>query len=115
MEPDNVREDKNKKVIKWQFRILITVFILAIPLTLISLKIYHTMRYGVIVPTILSLLIGISSIKDRISILKPRWQKEYPIGKQAIIIGVFFLISEIIWIIFILSPNLSDRFLNFDF
>jgi hypothetical protein len=103
-------EGIEKTAIKWQLGIFIVDFILGVPILLLSQNIFHTMRFGLLGVCVLISFIGISSIKSQISILKPGWQKEFPKGKQAVIIGVLFIVGEIITVFIFFSPFFPEGF-----
>jgi hypothetical protein len=107
---NNTPTDQEIEILKIQRRVFIFLLILSLPILLLSQHIFYTIKYGFTLIVISAMFIGVSSIINRVSILKPKWQQDYPRGKQAVIIGSLFIISEIIAIIILLSPILPDGF-----
>jgi hypothetical protein len=99
-------------IITRQYIAFFVALILFIPFSLLSVIIFHTMKYGMIISMVIMLYIGISSITNRVSILRPKGRMEYSKGKEAVVYGVLMLVGAIINIIFFLIP-LSDRFFKF--
>lgn len=111
---NNIRNEVDEKtIIKWQYGALIAAFIIFGPLAFVSrLMVHITIRYFALLAILPMFYIAISSMKNRVSIIRLRGQKEYPKGKQAFLYGAIFLIVEIATFIFFLTP-LSDKYVNF--
>ncbi len=110
---NDINAKEEKAIIKRQFGVLIIAIIIIIPLTILLRLVYHnTLRYVFLLGTVPLFYIAFSSMKDRVSILRLREEKEYPKGKQAFLRGAIFLVIEIAALIFFLTP-LLDKFINF--
>jgi hypothetical protein len=110
--------DRDKNVRKWQFRVAIGAMLLFIPLMYLSRSILHTPKYGLLVVCFAGIYIAASMIINRVSIVT-RWRglgwlvKGLSEGNQAVLTGILVLIGDIAWILFIFTPSLSDKYLNF--
>jgi hypothetical protein len=109
--------NKNPKVnegtiIKLQYIAFWSALTLFIPSILLSLVVFQTMKYGLLVPFSLISYIAISSIINHISKVRPRGKMKYSTGNKAVVYGVIILIGALTNIIFIFT-SLSDIFFGF--
>ena len=66
------------------------------------------MKYGAIEIVLAQLFIGISSIKNQVSIMKIKGQKEKSRGKRAVVVGYIAILAAIIGVIVIFSLPIVD-------
>lgn len=105
--------ENEKAIIKWQYGAFVIAVIIFISFGFISQSILHiTIRYTALITILPMFYIAISSIKNRVSVLRLRGQKEYSKDKQAIMFGAILLVVEIAAFIFLLTP-LSDKYVSF--
>ena len=110
--------DSEKNVLKWQYRVVFATMLLFIPLLYLSHLVFHTLKYGLLAVCVSGFYLAGSSIKSRITIFI-RWRgmdsivKGLPDGNKAVLFGFLLIIFDIAWIIFIFTPFLSDKYLNF--
>jgi heme/copper-type cytochrome/quinol oxidase subunit 4 len=109
----DISTEEEKSIVNRQFKAFfvgVSIFVLS---AILSRVVFHTtMRYGVLLTILPMFYIAISSMKNRVSILRLKGQKEYSRGQQAFIFGIIILIVEIATFIFFLTP-LSDKYVNF--
>jgi hypothetical protein len=113
MQIDGGSETKEKTVTKKQYIVFAIGFVLFFPAALLSLKIFGTPRYGELVPVVMMAYIGISSIINRISVLRIRGRHEPSKGKQALIFGFILLGVAVFIVLTIFVPSLSKIFFPF--
>jgi len=83
-------------VVRWQYIAFVAEFVLFFPAIYVSTYILHSESYIGVVPAAMMIAIGISSIVNRISILRPRgYSKGYTTGKTAVLFGGLELIVGI--------------------
>ena len=113
MMQSNITTEEEKNIINRQFKaffIGIVIFVLSAILSRVVFQ--FTMRYGALLTILPMFYIAISSMKNRVSILRLRGQKDYSRGQRAFLFGIIILIVEIATFIFLLTP-LSDKYVNF--
>jgi len=113
MKPDNKLQPNEKIIIKRQYIAFFIGMILFIPITLISGGIFHTPKYGMFAPIVALVYISISSMANRISILRTRGRLEPSRDKQALIYGAILLAVAIFAVFAIFIPSLSKIFFPF--
>ena len=113
MESDNITSEEEKIVIKYQWIAFVATFVLFFVAILISMRIFGTMKYGMLTLSVPIFYIGLSSIKNRISVARLRGQKGYSRGTRAIIFGIVFLVGAVANIVIMLTPSLAERFIPF--
>lgn len=107
---------EEEKILRWQYGAFALCFILFIPSVFVSYYFFNGSIKGIFVPiTIMQLFIGISSLKNQVSILRPRGQREPARGKSAVVIGIMMIVALFIEsvVVFVLLP--SDILSNWDF
>jgi hypothetical protein len=113
MEIKNTQPQTDEKtIIKQQYVLFFVALISFIPLILLSKSIFHTMKYGLLVPIAEIGYIGVSSIKYRVSIIRSKGSMKLSRERQAVMFGVIILVGAIADIIFILTP-FSDILFSF--
>jgi hypothetical protein len=105
--------DSDKNVLKWQYRVVFATILLFVPVSYLSYLIFHTIKYSLLMACVGASYLAVSSIKNRISIFNFRRGKGPSKGWSAILFGILLIIFEIGWLIFIFTPSLSDKYLNF--
>jgi hypothetical protein len=120
-EMDNNKMDINhtspldeEMIIKWQRTSLIIAFIFGIIGVLIVGFVFGPAQYKYILlgPGLPMIYLGMSSITNRLSVVKAKGQKGYARGSQAVFMGVLVLTSVIFDIVIVFSPFLDSFFLN---
>jgi uncharacterized membrane protein len=102
---DNVLKVETR-IIKWQYIMVFTAVLLLLLTWIISKQEFHTYKYAVLITNIPILFISISSITNRVSIIRLKGQKGYQKGTQAVIYGIILIIIEIAWVTyFFLNPS----------
>jgi hypothetical protein len=118
---DNNKMDMNptspldeEMIIKWQWTSLILAFVFGIVGILVVGFAFGPRQYKYIFlgPALPMIYLGMSSIKNRLSVVKAKGQREYARGSQAVFMGVLVLISVIFDIVIVFSPFLDTFFLN---
>ena len=105
--------ETEKAIIKWQYGAFVIAVIIFISFGFISRSILHTtIRYAALTTILPMFYVAISSIKNRVSILRLKGQKEYSKDKQAVMFGAILLVVEIATFIFLLTP-FSTKYVNF--
>ena len=100
-------------VIKRQWTALTAAFILFALGGFISLRLFGVVKYGILGVCIPMLYLGVSSIKNRISIARFRGQKGYSRDRRAVVLGVIMLVVAIGYSVIVFAPLLSDSLLPF--
>lgn len=117
MDIDNNSEEaiqKEKKVLAWQYGVFFAMFILFVPITLFVVNTFNgSFRYIFLPLSIPVFYIGISSIKNRVSIVRIKGRKEPARGKQAVIFGFLAIGGGILQLLFVFIPPLLNIFFNF--
>ena len=101
-----------KKIMRVQYIALATMFVLffgsAIPAILLFeddfVKVLRIVLSLALLPT---LFIGISSIRNRVSIMRPKGQRQHSTDKQAITVGIIVIIAYVINMALLFSPILE--------
>ena len=107
-------KQKEKAVLAWQYRIFFAMFILFVPITLLIVNAFNgSMRYAFLPLSIPSFYIGISSIKNRVSIVRLRGRKEPARGRQAMFFGYLLIGAGIIQLLFVFVPPLLNPLFKF--
>lgn len=98
---NKIREDEKRIIIK-QYIALFAALFLFIPLSLLSLFIANSIKWGVLMIFPFCFYIAISSIKDQVSIFRWRGQFDLSRGGQAVAYGKFMVVSGFITVLIIL-------------
>jgi hypothetical protein len=109
----NRPSSEEDKILRWQYGAAALSFILFFPSGILSYSIFNGSIKGVFLPiTIMQLFIGFSSIKNEVSILRPRGQREPARGKSAVVIGIMMIAALFIVLVvaFVLLPSTSWDF-----
>jgi hypothetical protein len=104
MDIDDKPVPHEERVIKQQWIAVIVGFILFFMGGWISERWFGVIRYGIIGVCIPMLYLGISSIRNRVSIVRLRGNKEYSRGKRAVMLGTIFIVFGIGYIILAFVP-----------
>lgn len=118
MSQDDSQTAAEKKILKTQYMALATSFVLffvsAIPLILLfGNDIVKIIRIIIPIAYFPALFIGISSIKHKISIARPKGQRKHSTGKQAVVVGVLVIASFVLNLIILFSPLLDLLYSSF--
>lgn len=107
-------KQKEKKVLAWQYGVFFAMFILFVPITLFVLNTFNgSIRFALLPLSIPVFYIGISSIRNRVSILRLKGRKDPARGKQAVVIGFLLIGTGILQLLFVFIPPLLNTFFNF--
>jgi hypothetical protein len=101
---DNKSGVQEEIVIKRQWIAVIAAFVLFAVGGFLSQRMFGDTRYGVLGVCIPMLYLGISSIKNRVSIIRLRGKKEYSRDSRAVTLGTFMIILAILYVVFALFP-----------
>jgi len=110
---DQKREISEKNVIMWQYIMFFAMIILFLPISFLLVNTAQQAKYSALVPCVSLIYIGISSMKNRISIIRLRGQREYSRGTKATVFGLIALVIAIVDIVVVFTPFLSDKFFPF--
>jgi hypothetical protein len=113
MESDSKSQTNEKTITKRQYIAFFVGMILFIPTALISANIFHTPKYGMFAPIVAMVYISVSSMTNRISILRTRGRLKPSRDKQALAYGAILLAVAIFAVIAIFTPSLSKIFFPF--
>lgn len=107
-------KQKEKRVLAWQYGVFFAMFVLFVPITLFVINTFNgSFRYALLPLSIPIFYIGVSSIKNRVSILRLKGRKEPARGKQAVIFGFLLIGGGILQLLFVFIPPLLNIFFNF--
>jgi hypothetical protein len=109
MKPSNqLVSAEEKRVMQWQSSVAVCMFVLFLPTAILSVYIFNGSFKPAILPILIGLfLIGVSSIRNQVSIARPKGQKEPTRGTSAIGIGLFLLVVAFIQFLFVFIPPFS--------
>lgn len=119
---DNHKMDMNQTspldeemIIKLQNTSVVLAFLFGIIGVLIVVFAFGPRQYKYILlgPSLPMIYLGVSSIKNRLSVVKAKGQRGYARGSQAVFMGVLVLISIIVDIVIVFSPFLDSFFNEF--
>jgi hypothetical protein len=96
-------KDDEKRIIIFQYAALLAAMLLFIPLSLLFLYLANSFKWGLLMILPLHLFIGISSVKNQVSILKPRGRGDYSRGNQAVTFGKLMIAGTIITAVILLA------------
>ncbi len=104
-------KDDEKRIIIFQYAAFLAAMLLFIPLSLLSLYLANSFKWGLQMILPLHLFIGISSVKNQVSILRPRGRIDHSRGKQAVTYGKLMIAGTIITAVLILAlPSIFFSF-----
>src|SRR5215213_1719450 len=86
-------------IIKRQWIAVIAAFVLFAIGGLLSQRMFGELKYGILGVCIPMLYLGISSIRNRVSIIRLRGKKEYSRDQRAVVLGSFMIILAILYIV----------------
>lgn len=96
-------------VVRWQYIVFIAGFLLFFPATYVSIYMLHSESYIALEPGAMMIAIGISSMVNRVSILRPRgYSKGYMTGKTAVWFGGLGLIAGVVSLLSSFLPILQQ-------
>ena len=114
MEANNTASVEEEIILKRQWASVIGGLVFLVIAGLISRQAFGTFKYGLLGPCIPMIYLGVSCIKNRFSVLRPKGQRgKYSRGSSAVYVGAGILVSVAIDIVVLLTPSLSERFLPF--
>ena len=86
-------------IIKRQWIAVIAAFVLFAIGGFLSQRMFGELKYGILGVCIPMLYLGISSIRNRVSIIRLRGKKEYSRDQRAVVLGSFMIILAILYIV----------------
>lgn len=95
-------QNQEKRIILWQYAAFFAAILLFIPLSLLSLYLADSFKWGLLMILPLHLFIAISSVKNQVSILRLRGRIEYSRGKQAVTYGKIMIAGTLVTAVIIL-------------
>ncbi len=106
--------EEEKKIMRWQYVAVALMFILFFPTAILSLYIFNGSIKYIFVPLSIPLLfIAVSSIKNQVSILRPKGKKEPTRGKSAVGIGILMIIVVFVQLLIVFVLPLSNILFGF--
>ena len=103
--------DDEKRIVVFQYAALLAAILLFIPLSLLSLYLAKSIQWGLLMILPLHLFIGISSVRNQVSILTPRGRGGCSRGNQAVIFGKIMIAGTIITaVILLVLPSMFFTF-----
>lgn len=104
-------DDDKKRIVILQYAALLAAILLFIPLSLLSLYLANSIHWGLLMILPLHLFIGISSVRNQVSILKPRGRGGCSRGNQAVTYGKIMITGTIITaVILLVLPSMFFTF-----
>jgi hypothetical protein len=107
MDTDNQPVPNEEMVIKRQWIAVVAGFILFFIGGPVSERMFGVTRYGILGVCLPMLYLGISSILNRVSIIRLRGNKAYSRGKRAVVLGVIFIVFAVLYVILAFGPFLA--------
>ena len=112
MLPDGPQTIEQKKIIKSQYIAMAMAFVLFFVTAIFSILLFEgnfvkVIRMAITVGYSPVLFIGVSSIRNEISILRPKGEKQYSTGKRAVTMGVLLIASFLLNVVIAFSPLLD--------
>jgi hypothetical protein len=101
---DNRLEAHEEVIIKRQWIAVVAAFILFFVGSFLSTRLFGVTKYGALGVCIPMLYLGISSIKNRLSIIRFRGQKGYTRDKRAMTLGIIMLALASAYTILVFMP-----------
>ncbi|HRQ41161.1 MAG TPA: PQQ-binding-like beta-propeller repeat protein [Chloroflexota bacterium] len=103
-----------EKVMRWQYGAVALMFVLFFPTAILSLYIFNgSIKYIFLPLSIPLLFIGVSSIKNQVSIFRSKGKKEPARGKNAVGIGILMIVAVFVQLLFIFVLPLSNILFGF--
>jgi hypothetical protein len=103
--------DEKKHIVIFQYAALLAAILLFVPLSLLSLYLANSIQWGFLMILPLHLFIGISSVRNQVSILKPRGRGGCSRGNQAVIYGNIMIAGTLITaVILLVLPSIFPAF-----
>jgi hypothetical protein len=111
MMPEDSQKSVEKEILRNQYIAVAVMFILFFASAVVAVLIFGNdtvkiLRVIIHVAGLLQLFIGVSSIKNKVSIMRPKGKREHSTGRQAIIIGLLLILVFVIELLFVFSPIL---------
>lgn len=111
MEPEDSRKVAEKAILRNQYMAIPVAFVLFFLSGIVSILIYGNDMVKILriifpVAGLLQLFIGVSSIRNKVSIMRPKGRREHSTGRQAVLIGVLLILVFVIELLFLYSPIL---------
>lgn len=115
MVPENLPKSAEKEILRNQYIAVAAMLILFFASVVVAALVFGNdmvkMIRAVIPFADLPLLfIGISSIQNKVSILRPRGKRSHSTGKQAVKVGVLAIIAFVLNLLLVFSPILPFFF-----
>jgi hypothetical protein len=99
METDNKPTVQEEVVLKRQWIAVIAAFVLFFIGGYLSERIFGVTEYGILGVCLPMLYLGISSIRNRISIIRLRGKKDYSRDTRAVVLGTFMIVLSIAYLL----------------
>ncbi|MCP4419164.1 MAG: hypothetical protein GY805_21320 [Chloroflexi bacterium] len=120
MLPNDPQETEERKIFKSQYIAVAVAFALFLVTVIVSTLVFDgdiVRMLRVIIPIgfFPVLFVGLSSIKHRVSIMRPKGRRRHSTGKQAVIIGIMLIAVYVINTIIVFMPIFEwfvDSFLS---
>jgi len=93
MQPVQQIEAREKIILFWQYTAFFIGLILFLPVSS-----FFSMKYGLLVFLVMVIYISISSIKNRLSIIRPKGRLAHSKGPEAFTLGMIMLVISLIMI-----------------
>lgn len=102
METNNQSAAQEERIIRRQWIAVIAGFVLFFIGGSISQRLFGVTEYGVVGVCLPLLYLGFSSIRNRISIIRLRGNKEHSRDRRAVILGTFMIVLAIAYLVMVL-------------
>jgi len=101
-----------KRIILWQYAAFFVALLLFLPLSLLSLLLANSVKWGLLMILPFYMFIGISSVKNQVSIFRLKGQVNCSRCKDALIYGCIMIVGVLVTaaIILILPAHLFFSF-----
>lgn len=111
METKDSREAAEKVILRNQFVAIPVALVLFFILTIISILVFESdmiriLRTVAPVAGLPQVFVGLSSIKNKVSIFRTRGGRERVIGKQAVVLGFVLIFAYLMELLILYSPIL---------
>ena len=101
METNNQSAAHEERILRRQWMAVIAGFVLFFISGSISQRLFGVTEYGIVGVCLPLLYLGISSIRNRISIIRLRGKKEYSRDQRAVILGTFMIVLAIAYMVMV--------------
>ncbi len=98
-----------KNIVKWQYIVFFAAVLLFVPFSFLLMRMRQPLKYSALEPCLPLFYIGLSSIRNRVSIIRLRGQREYSRGTKAMVFGFIAFAIVIVNILIVFVPALSQK------